>query len=663
MTVLDVVRLVAGWLAVALAPGALLALALKPRLRRDPAALAGLSAPLSVGLVFVAAQLCDVAAVRFGAWALPVLLAPTALLAWRRRHASGEPLVDRSHVTVATPARAAVLVALAGVVAGLAVWGLALRGVTSVPPNRDAKNHGFFVARIVDTGTIDPARVLVTDPVSEEPAAEFYPLAFHASAALARDVAGGPIAGLLTAWTALFAAVVTPLGLYALLRRLVPERPLVAGFAALVTPFLALFPNRPILWGGLSLIVGVALVPPALALLADAVTDTGPAPGGPDAKRRPREADGRWAAVALGAVAVTGAVATHSSQAAFLAVLAVPVLGFLLWARRDPPTRLARAAGSLAVTALAAAVLYLPTIRLLASGASERADIRGANNLGFPEALGRIVTLSVNTPAIPLVVLVLVLGGIGYAVRHAIAPSWMVAGAMCLVLFLASATPDGIWEGLRPLSAPWYWSYERTSYHLPMFAAFFVACALDGLTRGIDRFTRVRGSRPLPAWVPLVTVAALFVVAATPGGLRSSYDMVRLAYVEYTNIADGERAAFAYAAEHDCGAVVVNQEQDGSPWMYALEGLHPLQAIAPVEESRRWREAGYLLDHVDEYTTDARARQLLERFDACYVYTGQPLATEGVTLDPAVLAEADGLQEVGPPGRFGRARLFRITGR
>lgn len=98
------------------------------------------------------------------------------------------------------------------IVIGLAVWCAGLRGQPHQPPSRDGLYRGFVVERIVDTGSMDPARVVVTDPVTETPAAGFQPPAFPTTVALMRSLAGVPIGVLLTVTTVLAAAVLLPAG-------------------------------------------------------------------------------------------------------------------------------------------------------------------------------------------------------------------------------------------------------------------------------------------------------------------------------------------------------------------------------------------------------------------------------------------------------------------
>ena len=81
-------------------------------------------------------------------------------------------------------------VAALGVVAAIVLvqWWLATRGLSGVPPRDDGTNHGLYVARILATGSVDPAQVLVGDVVTGEQQWAYYPLALHTVAAMVARV-------------------------------------------------------------------------------------------------------------------------------------------------------------------------------------------------------------------------------------------------------------------------------------------------------------------------------------------------------------------------------------------------------------------------------------------------------------------------------------------
>src|SRR5438552_1369805 len=46
-----------------------------------------------------------------------------------------------------------------GILVGLFIWVHGMHGLGAVPPQIDSANHGFFIARIVHTGSIDASKV------------------------------------------------------------------------------------------------------------------------------------------------------------------------------------------------------------------------------------------------------------------------------------------------------------------------------------------------------------------------------------------------------------------------------------------------------------------------------------------------------------------------
>ena len=76
--------------------------------------------------------------------------------------------------------------------------------------------------------------------------------------------------------------------------------------------------------------------------------------------------------------------------------------------------------------------------------------------------------------------------------------------------------------------------------------------------------------------------------------------------------------------------VVVNDvNADGSLWMYALEGLHPLFAVGPIFSDRAavadWNDRKYIVTHIDQLGVDSRVDNLVQRYHARWVYFDQKL--------------------------------------
>jgi len=256
---------------------------------------------LSVGVIFVLAQFITLLRSSFGipAFAGLLVVLGTALVARGQRDRIARLRVSR--ITVARESNAACPVSdgagpcggstsgqeraalvlqerlsagllVIGILFGSLIWVHGLRGLGVVPPQIDSANHGFFVARIVHTGSIDPSKVVVTDPDGATKVARYYPLGMHAAAAITAELAHAPVGHVLIAFAVVFAAVVFPLGMFALARSLAPQRVLVAGLTAFLTPLLALFTYPAMQIGLLALLVGMAMVPVAVVVVTQSLS-------------------------------------------------------------------------------------------------------------------------------------------------------------------------------------------------------------------------------------------------------------------------------------------------------------------------------------------------------------------------------------------------------
>ena len=528
----------------------------------------------------------------------------------------------------------------AAVVVGAAIWAWSMGGLPSVPPNRDSQNHAYFVARIVEEGTIDPGVVLAESPGQTDSVASFYPLALHTDVAVARQVTGLAVPDLLLAWTLLSAVVVLPLGLFALVRQLLPDRPLAAGLTALVTPLVGLFPYQPITWGGLAVIIGLALVPGTVALALWAVEDRGVAPLG------------------LAAVALAGVVLVHSSQVALLVILLVPFLvADLLRARRGRPATtpgpwLVAAATPWVVLGAGTAVLLAPSVVGLVTGAGERADHSVVPDLGLLDGAGHLLNLDVGSLVAQPVLGLLALVGLVLSFRsRRLRP--LAAGATVLVLLYVVGTQTGQpWALGRPLTRPWYMSWWRLAYNVALLVPVFVGVALDrARTEVRDRVGTVSRTTTVAACTVLVLIGLLMT--------RGPWAMVSAAFREESLLGAEETALLADLADRpDATGTVLNQENDGTTWMYPLEGLTSLTAIQAFRQGQDARDRAYLLDHIDDATTDDRVADLLDRWDIHYVLVNdRTYLDEPAALSVEELRAAPGLTVVDHRGSMW---LFRV---
>ena len=608
----------------AFVPGVILLCLFVPPIRQMRVLLLAAGPPISIAWLFAVSEGLDLLGIRstptaqvlaFGAAVVLLVLTGRVRAGGRQKQArTSGPRIDGS------PERMAVALLFVAVAIGLTVWTIALRQQPHNPPSRDGEYHGYFVKRIADTGSIDPETVVTTDPVTDEPAASFYPLGLHNAVALQHRVAGLGIGLLLTSWVVICSAMALPAGLFVLVRRLIPERPLAAGYTSLISPFLAMFPYRAATWSAISLIVGMAFVPVTIVLVGmagDAIRD-----------RR------QW--IIAAAFAFFGTISTHTSQLGLLALwLALLTVADGLRTRSNPAAIRRRAANLLAV-GCGALVLYLPTISMLRDAAAERNAFAEKPAVSIAQALGSIATLSYEMPRVQGLLALLVFSGIWLAARDRLLGAWFACLIGATLLFLATAVIGGPTATLRPLTRPWYYGSWRTSYNVALAMTVFAGYALAAAAGGATRALRSFDSRRAPfAGAALVT--ALFVGVGT-ASLDEPIDIVRTAYATDSPASRGQIDAFRFLdANVPEGRPVLNEERDGSTWMYAEYGLLPLMGVEAYHQSEQTGDRIYLATHVADYATDERVRALIERWDIDYLLVNE----KGFINEPPRVKPAD----------------------
>jgi hypothetical protein len=623
------------WAVFVLAPGTALALLIRPMLRYRPVLMVAVAPALGFVPAIVGAEVLGWAGL--GPWpgvaildlVLVVAAGARVAVAGGRRPRSGRQISPDTPETapgaepqVEVPGRRTDLRIAYGLLAlGIAVGGvLWIGGIRpSTPPNADSQNHGYFVARIVQHNTIDPAVVLTESPVNPTSMARFYPLAIHVTVAEAHHLTDVPIADLLTAWTALTAVLCLPCGLFVLVRRLVPDEPVVAGLAALLGATVALFPYQPMVWGGLALVIGLSLVPGVLTLCLEAV-----------------DTEGRTIAdIVVAALAVAGVTLAHTSQ--------IALVGLVLAAFFVPDLIAARRQGALTARLRrwlllggGAGLLLVPWALAVATGSTERADHLSNDHRVLPSAVADLVTFDLGNGVAQPVMGALLVIGVVLVLRR---PSYsglrplVAAVGVLAVLFVASLVPGAPWDQLRLATFPWYQSAWRIMYNLAVLAPVFAAAVVE-LSRGA-----LRDRLSLPPAAATAVVAAVVLVLTVPAAHRTlhfAFDTETLlgpeevALIEdFAQQVDAEvDLGVPTAASSDGGAevpplgtgsTVLNQRHDGTTWMYAVAGLPAFSGLRGYETAPDHADRRYVVEHLADVDHDPREQELLRRFDARYV--------------------------------------------
>jgi hypothetical protein len=167
------------------------------------------AAPLyAMALCSGAAAILD----RLGMPLHPVMLAiagtSTWVVAWwrtRERWRLGE--------AARLAAAPALMVALSGF-----LWALSLKGFGLYLPNRDFKNHAYFVAQVAWKRSADTSLVLRPSPISSQDVTTFYPLGLHTVLGWVLPTTDYPTVAVTAAAAVLVTSISTPLALIALAR-------------------------------------------------------------------------------------------------------------------------------------------------------------------------------------------------------------------------------------------------------------------------------------------------------------------------------------------------------------------------------------------------------------------------------------------------------------
>jgi hypothetical protein len=618
-----------GTAAVLLLPGVLVARLLRMRL----AVLATWAAvPMfSLAIVFLLGEVTTVTGAPFGIPAFAILIlvlggATVAAIRWGggarlRQQPPAQGAESSSRLKLAHVIAYGLLAI--GLFIGVATWLRGLDGVPQLPPGGDATHHGFMVARIEHGHSVDVSRVVVFDSDGDHRSADYYPLAVHASAAIATGLVGADVGRVLVAFTVIFAAVVLPLGMFVLARFLVPSLPLIAGFTAFVTPSLMLFPYWAFSGGVVPAIVGLAMVPISVVLVTRAVLcrDSPLWPPSPP-----------LVALVAAALALLAAISTHSSQLPLIVFLVLLLVLERSWRDRNAKVLL-HALARAVVVGLLIVVMFAPTVGQFTGGASERSAITFAVlDADYKSLIKPIITLETGdrfATERQVLLGVLALAGAGiWLMRRRWA--WVVGWISVMTLTFFAGTSDS--SLVQQLTFPWYRIAGRIDWNQALFVPFFAAVALGLAVVGVARLLRARGAIVLTSSVAVIgftVFAGAHAYKANQGYLHDSLT-VNSTLSSQARVDRAAEAAFRWLHHHVHGdETVVNEASvDGSLWMYAQEGVKPLLGWAPTSLSSfrekyatsDWKNRVYLLANVERIGENPRIAELAHEYNARWIY-------------------------------------------
>jgi hypothetical protein len=596
----------------------------------------------SIAAIFLLGEATDVVGAPFGVPAFVILVlalcgavVASARFSRTRRVPSDSPEQPAGE---RLPVRVAYVLLVLGVLIGLGTWFTGIHGEPSLPPGGDATRHGFMVGRIEHGQSIDVADVVVFDADGKHRSADYYPLAVHASAAVTWRLVGADAGSVLMAFTVLFTAVALPLGMFVLARLLAPSLPLVAGFTALVTPTLLLFPYTAFRGGIVPAIVGISMVPISLVVIMHAVW--------PGNARRTRAAT--LLSLVAAALALVAALCAHSSQLPFIAFLILLLVLERALLERNVQM-LVRALGYGSAIAGLALVALAPMLRDFVAGASERSSILFVKpDHDYVSFVKPILTLKNGDPFAPERQVVLgaaaLIGAAIWVVRRQFA--WVAGWLTVMALAVLASTSDG-WLA-KQLTFPWYRIPSRILCNQVLFVPFFAAVALAVGVTAVTRLVRARNVL-IPATVAGVVVFVAFsgfhAYRANESSLHDSLT-VNSTLSSQARVDGTVDAGFRWLGRHvRHDETVVNEASvDGSLWMYPLEDVKPLIGWGPITLSsfrekyatRDWDNRQRVLENIARIGEDQHVTELARKYNARWIFFDDrlyPLADHVLQLE------------------------------
>lgn len=550
--------------------------------------LAATSPLSSYAIVAATGTVCTLTGLRWGpltfavATLVAVALALAARLAARRwlpaggrlRPDTGPAQPTLSHVDVPRwPGwRGAAVIAATVVGAGIGALVLAeATGWLSVPPQDwDAAFHANAVRFIADTGNADPAALAAINRY-ERPDGFYYPNGWHLMSALVHRITGASIPVVFDASIVLIAPILT-VGLVGLLRQF-RARPALAATTALLSCAASAIPydlirRGPLITYGTALVLVLAFL---IMLHRTVVERSVPA-------------------AVLTAASAAALQVIHPAATFVAAIFALAFVGERwLLDRRTVPGDL----GMLAVTGVLAALLSIPALIGSFNSVAEASVFVWPADQPAAWAVGDLIGFS-HLSQFPRWFLVAPLL-VGLMVLRPLRPMWwLLAGSAVFGgLFLLTAAYA---HPLVPqLTRPWWGDKWRL---IAVFTIGAIVLAAHGLVVISDVLRRralrllaalpaagrpaIRLVRELPV-VPALVVGLVFVGS---GYFYQANNVARVAEWQFTDgpgLSALERdgiAALARMVPPD--ARVMNQNSDGSAWMYALAGVKPVNGHLEV---------------------------------------------------------------------------------
>ncbi|HJP71916.1 MAG TPA: DUF6541 family protein [Candidatus Limnocylindria bacterium] len=486
-----------------------------------------------------------------------------------------------------------------GVAVTIAVWAAGIGDHALPPQANDDIWHGYLLERLTHMPIITADTVAPTQADSPEPVL-FYQYGLHLLWAVAHAMTGISVAEVMNGGWIVQVALLLPLGAAALAWSLFPRRPWVAFWAGALAPGVAVVPY--LTNGLLPYTASLAMIPGFLAVLLPHLRGE---------LRMP---------AAVPALAAVGIFVTHPSGAILGALVAALIA---IEALLTAPSRAALrgALRRLITTAAIAAVVALPW--LLAAGDRGLGDLGGSAEI--PDVFGAMwLVATLDTPwtsAQPILGLLVLVGvvatvflrrGIGLTV------AWLVLA----VLFVGTVTGNAAFIGLtQAWHGQWYRIVAAMGLLVPILAGLGITTILGWIRA---RTPTASASRYMTLGIGAIS---LVVALGAAYGAAQGQSIVRDAWHASARVTHDDLDIFRELADLTGPEdQVFNNPRDGSTWMYALDGVVPMQPY--IYQTPRW--SWNLVNGDDLYVRDSVACARLLREGATYALVKQVTGSIGL---------------------------------
>ncbi|MBU9767141.1 hypothetical protein FR943_25335 [Mycobacterium sp. TNTM28] len=537
---------------------------------------------------------------------------------FRDRDAEASGMVARAAAIVAGGVLLGAALIAAAALAGLVHW-------QSIPSNWDSVWHANTIRFILDTGQASPTHMGELRNVETQEAL-YYPSAFHALAAVYCQLTGAAATTAYTVSSVAAAVWLFPVSAAVLTWKIVRPHTselraaTVSATAGALSASFTAVPYVEFDVAAMPNLVAYGLAVPAFALIVST-----PA-------HRDRIGLAVLATVGVFSVHITGGIITVLLVAAWwlLECLWRPVRGRL-------PDFLA-----LAAVAIPALLIMLPQFLSVADQADIIAGHAFANHLGRKRSLFiAVVQHTRHLNDFPIQYALIALAAIGGVILLIKRAWWLPAVWLLLIVSIVHSGasfggPVGALTGT--FSDLFYSDPRRLSAVVTMLYAPMAAIGLCALVLAGAILLRRAGARP--AWI---RAGAAVVLVVTTVGLAWHY-LPRHKFLfgeKYDSVMiDGkDLEAFAHLAElPDARTTLIGDANtDGTAWMYAIAGLHPLWTHYdyPVQQGPGYHRFIFWA-YADDADTDPRVAEAVEALGIRYVLTSTPVVRGFVMPDGLV---------------------------